>query len=399
MSLRAGKRILIVVPPLAGHVNPTLAIGRALQDAGHDVVWVGCGQRVLALLPADLPLIPLDNLMTDGINEAWMQKAQRVSGLESFQFFYQDFMIPLAEAMLPGVEAAMKDYKPDLVLCDQQALAGALAARRLGVPWATLATTSAAVFNPIVQFPKVKEWMVEILGEVQDKYGLERWERPDLSPQLVLILSTHELVGWDKDVPESFQFIGPSLRTSQDIPHLDFPWHALKKDTKKIYLSLGTINADRSRKFYQKVKEAFADKPVQLIISAPPEVLGEIPENFIVQRVIPQLELLSKVDAVIFHGGHNTFCESLFHGVPAVVAPIKDDQPVIAEQLVRSGAGLRVHFERVKSADLWATTQRILDEPSFREAAQRLAQTLKNSGGSQLAAKHILTLAAMEQRI
>lgn len=398
MSEFLPKRILLVVPPLAGHVNPTLAIGRALRAQGHEIAWVGCGTRVRALLPGDLPLIPLEDLGIDEINEAWMAKAQRVSGLESFQFFYQDFLIPLADAMLPGVEAAMKTFQPDVVLCDQQALAGALAARRLNIPWATLATTSAAVFNPIVQFPKVKEWMVDILGQIQEKYGLERWERPDLSPDLVLILSTLELVGSDKEVLESFQFIGPSLRAAQDIADVSFPWKDLHAEHKKIYLSLGTINADRSQKFYQKVKEAFGGKAVQVIISAPPEMLGEIPENFIVQKVIPQLELLPKVDAVIFHGGHNTFCEALFHGVPAVVAPIKDDQPVIAEQLVRSGAGLRVHFERVKSADLWSTTQRVLEEPSFRDAARRISQTLKNSGGSELAAKHLLSLTAVEQR-
>ncbi len=392
------KRVLFVVPPLAGHVNPTLAIGRHLRDSGHEVAWVGCGIRVRALLPQDLPLIPLDDLGIETINEAWMQKAQRVSGLESFQFFYQDFLVPLAEAMLPGVEKAMKDFAPDVVLCDQQALAGALAARRLGLRWATLATTSAAVFNPIVQFPKVKEWMVELLGQVQDKYGLERWERPDLSSELVLILSTHELVGEDKEIPESFRFIGPSLRSAQDIAEIPFPWGELSTDKKKVYLSLGTINAERSEKFYKKVKEAFADKPIQLIVSAPPEMLGDVPDNFIVQKVIPQLEILPKVDAVIFHGGHNTFCETLFHGVPAVVAPIKDDQPVIADQLVRSGAGLRVHFERVKSSDLWSTTSRVLEEPEFREAAQRISKTLRNSGGHLLAAKHLLSLTEETKR-
>jgi MGT family glycosyltransferase len=391
-------KILFVVPPLAGHVNPTLAIGRSLMEQGHEVAWIGCGTRVRALLPSDLPLIPLHDLGIESINEAWMQKAQRVSGLESFQFFYQDFLIPLADAMLAGVEEGFASFRPDVVLCDQQALAGALAARRMNIPWATLATTPAAVFNPIAQFPKVKEWMVEILGQIQDKYGLERWERPDLSRDRVLVLSTHELVGEGVEVPESFQFIGPSLRRPEDISAIDFPWPELENDVKKIYLSLGTINADRSKKFYAKVKEAFADKPVQLIISAPPEMLGDIPSNFIVRRSIPQLELLPKVDAVIFHGGHNTFTETLYHGVPAVVAPIKDDQPMIAEQLVRSGAGLRVHFERVKSADLWKATERVLVEPEFREAARRIARTLKNCGGSHLAAQHLLTMAAQGKR-
>ncbi|MBC7530972.1 MAG: glycosyltransferase [Oligoflexus sp.] len=393
--MSSSTRYLIVVPPLAGHVNPTFAIGRALIEAGHEVAWVGCGVRVRALLPQDLTLIPLDNSGISEVNEAWLARAQSVSGLESFQFFYEDFLVPLAHAMLPGVTAAIESFKPDVILCDQQALGGAIAARMAGIRWATLATTSAAVFNPIVQFPKVKEWMVEILGKVQDAYGLERWERPDLSPKLVLILSTHELVGTDKEVPEHFQFVGPSLRDEGDL--VPFPWHELHKSHKKVYLSLGTINADRSAKFYEKVKQAFSGKDLQVIISAPPEMLGDVPSNFIVQKMIPQLELLKNVDAVIFHGGHNTFCETLVNGIPSIVAPIKDDQPVIAEQLVRSGAGLRLHFERFKSADLYAATQRILEEPQFKAAARRVQQTLKESGGSRLAAEHLIKLSKAQE--
>jgi len=386
----AATRYLIVVPPLAGHVNPTLAIGRALIAAGNEVAWVGCGVRVRALLPRDLQLIPLDDDQIVDVNAEWLRRAQSVSGLESFKFFYEEFLVPLAHAMVPGVRAAVASFKPDVMLCDQQALAGSVVARLEHIPWATLATTSAAVFNPIVQFPKVKEWMVEMLGRVQDVYDLPRWERPDLSPALVLILSTHELVGLDKDVPHNFQFVGPSLREEGEI--VPFPWHDLQESRKKVYLSLGTINADRSANFYAKVKQAFADKDIQLIISAPPEMLGDIPANFIVQKMIPQLELLKSVDAVIFHGGHNTFCETLMQGLPAVVAPIKDDQPVIAEQLVRSGAGLRLHFERMKSADLYAATQRVLEEPEFKAAARRVQKTLIASGGSQKAAEYLMGL-------
>lgn len=372
---------MLVVPPLAGHINPSIAIGRGLRAAGHEVTWVGCGRRVRMLLPHDLPLIPIQETAAEDVNETWMAKAQKVTGLESFQFFYEEFLIPLTDAMMPGVLKAIEQFRPDFILCDQQALAGALAARLQHIPWATLATTSAAVFNPIVQMPKVKEWMIETLGRVQDRYGLERWERPDLSADLVLILSVRELIAPGEVIPGHFHFIGPSLREENNAD--DFPWHLLDPVRPKVYLSLGTVNAERSQKFYSKVKEAFAEQDLQMILSAPADMLGTLPSNFVVQRFVPQLALLKKVDAVIFHGGHNTFCETLMQGLPAVVAPIKDDQPVIAEQLVRCGAGLRVHFDRVKSRDLAAVVQRILTEPQFRLAAQRMQNILRASGGAQ----------------
>ncbi len=387
-------RFLYVVPPLAGHVNPSVAIGRTLKQAGHEVAWVGCGQRLRPLLADDLTLIPIAGL--DQVNESWMAKAQRVMGLESFQFFYQEFLVPLADAMMPGVLQAIDEFQPDLILCDQQALAGALAARRCGIPWVTVATTSAAVFHPIAQLPKVKEWMIEILGQVQDRYQLQRWERPDLSDRLVLILSVRDLIAPEEEIPDHYQFVGPTIR--EDGTDTDFPWQNLRKDQQKIYLSLGTINAERSVKFYSKVKEAFAGQDLQVIVSAPPAMLGDIPSNFIVQKFVPQIQVLKEVDAVIFHGGHNTFCETLLYGLPALVAPIKDDQPVIAEQLVRSGAGLRIHFDRVKSADLASLARRVLDEPQFKVAAQRMQKILQKSSGSQGVLQHLNAL-VMERRM
>jgi UDP:flavonoid glycosyltransferase YjiC (YdhE family) len=50
------------------------------------------------------------------------------------------------------------------------------------------------------------------------------------------------------------------------------------------------------------------------------------------------------MSAVVCHGGHNTVCEAVAHGVPLVVTPIRDDQPIIARQVADAGAGIRLHF-------------------------------------------------------
>lgn len=388
-------RFLFVVPPLAGHVNPTIAVGRALLAEGHEVAWAGCGTAVRALLPADLKLIAVSGQVATRVSEAWKSRAHTVFGLESFKFFIEEFLIPLAHAMVPGVRAALDEFKPDLVICDQQALAGMIAARLHSLPWVTFATTSASVFNPIERFPKVKEWLYGEFGRLQDAYALERLENPDLSKELVIIFTDRALVHTDGPVPKHYQFVGPSIR-SETIPD-DFPWESLDNVRRKVYLSLGTLNAERSVRFYEKVKEAFGGKDLQLILSAPPEMLGEIPENFVVRRRVPQLELLKRVDAVIFHGGHNTFCEALFNGLPLVVAPIKDDQPLVADQVVRSGAGLRVHFDRVKSVDLYNVTRRVLDEPAFRQAARQAQKSLQAHGGA-LEARRLLVSVQRGQR-
>jgi UDP:flavonoid glycosyltransferase YjiC (YdhE family) len=92
------------------------------------------------------------------------------------------------------------------------------------------------------------------------------------------------------------------------------------------------------------------------------------------------------VQAVVCHGGHNTVCEALAHALPLVVLPIKDDQPVVAQQVVDSGAGLRLKFGRVCPDELREAVRRVLEEPSFREAAARIQRSFTAAGGASRAA-------------
>ena len=131
-----------------------------------------------------------------------------------------------------------------------------------------------------------------------------------------------------------------------------------------------TVNAERERTLYPRVIEALADLPVQVIASAPEGAFHGAPDHWITRTRVPQLQLLARVDAVFCHGGHNTTVEALAYGLPMIIAPIRDDQPVIAEQVKAVGAGIRVHFSRAKPARLRAAVEAALYEPHYRNAAR-----------------------------
>jgi UDP:flavonoid glycosyltransferase YjiC (YdhE family) len=76
-----------------------------------------------------------------------------------------------------------------------------------------------------------------------------------------------------------------------------------------------------------------------------------------------------------------------------VVAPIRDDQPVVADQVVAAGAGVRVRFGRVRPAELAEAVRAVLDDPSYREAAVRLQESFQEAGGSTRAADELEKLA------
>ena len=120
---------------------------------------------------------------------------------------------------------------------------------------------------------------------------------------------------------------------------------------------------------------------------------GEDDKDVLIVPSVPQLPLLERVDAVVCHAGHNTVCEALWHGVPLVVAPIRDDQPVVAGQVVAAGAGIRVRFGRVTAPKLGAAIDAVLHEPGYRFAADRIRTAFRAAGGASAAATHLEQLA------
>src|SRR4029453_7236472 len=134
------SRFLFVVPPMAGHVTPTLAVGRELAARGHEVAWAGPEEVVAELMPREATFLPVP--LAPGVRDHIAARADDLRGAAALKHLVGEFLVPLASCMVPGVEAAVERFRPDVLVVDQQALAGVAVALARGLPWATSATTS-----------------------------------------------------------------------------------------------------------------------------------------------------------------------------------------------------------------------------------------------------------------
>lgn len=381
------SRFLFVVPPLVGHVNPTVGVAAELVARGHRVAWV-CPDPELVerLAGAGAPVFGCGGAVRG-------ERPAELRGPEALRFLWEWYLLPLAEAMAPGVRAAAEEFRPDVVVADQQAFAGAFTAERLGLPWATSATTSAEFTDPLAGLPKVREWVDERLAGLRASLGdPSRTADPRFSPYLVLAFSAAELAGAAAGV----RWVGPSITARPEAP--GFPWEWLDPGRATVLVSLGTANTDAGGRFLDVCRTALRERAdrVQALIVDPGGTLGAsgADKDVLVVPSVPQLALLERgVDAVVSHAGHNTVCEALWHGVPLVVAPIRDDQPVVAGQVVEAGAGVRVRFGRVAAPGLGAALDAVLHEPGYRAAAERIGAALRAAGGAPAAADHLQELA------
>ncbi len=382
-------RFLIVVPPLTGHILPTVAVAEALAARGHEVAWAGNSAYLAGVLPPGRTVFAVDDEFP---GEPLADRLVRWRGLRAataFRFFWEDFLIPLAHSMVPGVRAAVDAFAPDVLLTDQQALAGALVARERGLPWATSATTTAELTGQYETMPKLGEWAQEQMARFQTDHGVVAPVDLRFSDQLLLAFSSLELLAPPEPPGEHIAFVGPAIG-GRGAP-VPFAWDWLDPDRRHVLVSLGTVNQDSGERFFAVAAEAFAAlaDSVQAVFVLPPDAAPALPSNVLAAARVPQLELLPHLHAVVFHGGHNTMCEALAHGLPLVVAPIRDDQPANASQITDAHAGVRVKFGRVTVDELREAVTAVLDDPSYAAGAARIRDSFETAGGATAAATRL----------
>jgi MGT family glycosyltransferase len=385
------SRILFVVPPLTGHINPTVAVGAELAARGHDVAWAGQPAMLRSLLPGGAQIFPvIGDAFEPGLADVRDHHHHRPPphGPAAMRFVWEDLIMPLAHEMLPGVAGAIARFVPHIVVADQQAIAGAVAARQAGTVWVTSATTPGELLRPLAEMQGVEAWVRDQMGAFQLACGISDPADLRFSDRLVLVFTTAALMGDTRRFGAQYVFTGPVLAPRPD-RESSFPWEWLDPARQHLLVTLGTLSGPAWPRFFRTVIEALADLggELQAVVAAPP---GEqAPPHILFAGRVPQLALLPYMAAVVCHGGQNTVSEALSYGLPLVVTPIRDDQPIIAQQVADAGAGVGLRIDRLGATELRDAVRAVLDDPSYRAAARVVRDSFAAAGGARAAADHL----------
>ncbi|MCR6485846.1 glycosyltransferase [Amycolatopsis sp. OK19-0408] len=366
-------RFLLVVPPLAGHVAPLLRVAAELSARGHAVAWCGPAPEVSTLVAG--------RVFPAGESAPFAPELRpaELRGFAALKYLWESYLVPLADAMAPGVQAAVDAFAPDVVVADQQAMAGALVAARCGLPWATSASTSTELADPLGALPKIASWVTDLQAGLRARHGVLLGDLR-FSPHLVLAFTTRALAG-DARLAAPVSYVGPAL------PAGSGDWSGAD-GRPLVVVTLGTSNASAGARFLAESVDALAGLPaVQGLVVDPAGDL--ISESVGLARRIPQVAVFARASVVVCHGGHNTVCEALAAGVPLVVAPIRDDQSMLAQQVVAASAGVRLRFDRAKAADIRTAIEAA---PAYAPGAARIRESFTAAGGVAEAATRLESL-------
>jgi len=94
----------------------------------------------------------------------------------------------------------------------------------------------------------------------------------------------------------------------------------------------------------------------------------------------------------VTHAGHGTVIKALAAGVPVVALPLGRDQLDNAARVAHHGAGLRLKA-KASSGRIAGAVKRVLEEPSFRANAERLAAAIAVETAEDRAAAELEGLA------
>jgi zeaxanthin glucosyltransferase len=380
-------RFLFVVVPIVARLWPAVAIGESLAAMGHDVAWCGPETDLRPLVGPDPVIYPTGKRGYRAFHEV---------GMAAMRELWDEYLVPLNRFILKPVDLAVAAYQPDVVVADQYAVAGALAAIRHAVPWASLCA-SVIDLAPPAEYLEVRDSVHTGLARVREAAGLPADGSLDLlfSPHLMIVTTSRALTG-AAQMPGNCALVGAVLGPRRTDPGFD--WQRWDPDRRHLLVTVGTLSAHLVRDFLARMMAALRPlaSRVQVVLNVAAEFVSDPPPYVLVAPRIPMLELMPCLDAVVCQAGQSTVNEALVHGVPLVLAPIRWEQ-IVADQVVRAGAGIEVSFSHASPAELTAAITAVLDEPDYRAHAHRISEEYSAAGGATGAAARLVELATGRQ--
>jgi UDP:flavonoid glycosyltransferase YjiC (YdhE family) len=258
---------------------------------------------------------------------------------------FRGFAGRLARERADEVQALCGEWRPDIVVCDETDFGAMLVAERLGLAYASVFTTAPG-FIP---------------SEL----------RAALRAHLVLSPFPPSLR--DPGPAHCFRTLAGAVERAGGPP--------------TVYFTLGTVFNLESGDLFARVLAGLADLEVDVVATVgrqiDPEELGPQPERIRVERYLTHSAVLPRCDAVVSHGGSGTVLGALAHGLPSVLLPMGADQPWNAARCEELGVALVLDAVRATPDDVREAVSTVLEDSSYRTAAERLRDEIRALPGPE----------------
>jgi MGT family glycosyltransferase len=424
---KPGKTIALFPEAAFGPALNSVGIGQALEKLGHRVVFLsdpgfldvyrGYGFEAHPVnLSAPLPPEEMARFWVDFINGHVPNF--RKTPYEQIDNYVKDCWAMIvetakwAEKDLPGV---LDRVRPDVVCVDNVILFPAIKryAREFAKPWVRIISCSEnEIEDPEIPphlsgcgatdrkcHARYRRRFNEVIKPIHDEFNAfltSLGERAypagqffEASPHMNLLLypSAVKFKRRHRLPARQFQYLEGCVRTEAAYAVPEFK---ANRDKPLLYVSFGSLGAGDTE-LLKRLIAALGRLPVRALVNVGDylDQYAEVPPNVIVDRWFPQPSVIPQVDAVIHHGGNNSFTECLYFGKPALIMPYVWDGHDNATRVQETGHGLKLDRYGWTDGALEASILALLTDAKMKAKLRRTSQAMRARHGPTRAARAI----------
>ena len=415
-------RILITTWSFPGHINPTVALARALAERGHEIAF-STGERARPVIERQgFSFYALQHLNEEKVYATVFSPISR--SMLSRASVLKEWLLATLPDQVKDQQFVLADWKPDVVVCDVSMWGIPLVLHELtGVPCMICSFAPGCMIpSPNmppwgIGLPSPHNWTTRLLcqaanlltersvagfrrtgNEMRARFGLPALTVPIHeylgTMPLYLVPSVPELDYNRRDLPPSVHYIGPLIWNDTKRAGSSEWLATLSRDRPWVHVTEGTMHVYKPF-LLQAAARGLANLPMEVIMTTgggrDPQALGmgTLAPNVRLEPWIAHTELFPHTDVVITTGGAGTILTALEAGIPLLIVPTEWDKADNAQRVVEAGAAIRISPGRCSPKRLRQAVERLLADHSYRENAKRLAQILKGLNGPRKAAELI----------
>ncbi|GCE16312.1 glycosyltransferase [Dictyobacter kobayashii] len=412
-------QITIIAGGSRGDVQPYVALGKGLKDAGHAVRILssdnfhdlvtdygldffttgGSSQAVAQSLQAHLAqgnMLKILSQMSQASRTQAIQAAEKgliacqgsdlilggLSGLFSGQALSEKLGIPLLLAylvpftptsMFPGALTPLPQSpltrwlnKPSHLLTQQ-------------TMWQSFRSADNKARTEVLHIPSASFW-----GPFS---SLKRQKRPVLygySPQVLPHPSD-----WDASQHVTgYWFLEPPAGWEPPVDLVQF----LQSGPPPIYIGFGSMSNSEPEEVADMVLRALARTGQRGVLYAGWGGLKkeQLPETVFMTGSVPHSWLFPRMAAIVHHGGVGTTAAGLAAGVPSIITPFFADQPFWGRRVYELGVGPKpIAHRRLTVDNLTQAIERVVSDAEMRKKAASLGERIRAEDGIAQAVKII----------
>jgi rhamnosyltransferase subunit B len=419
-------RVVLATFGSLGDLHPYIALGRALQQRGHDPVLatmdryreavLATGLRFAPVSPPEDAFPPMGELMPR-LFDPWRGP---------------EYM--LRKLVMPYVREAHADLSricnaSDVLVTHPLAVTGPLIVGQTGMPWAStmlspmslLSSHDPSLFPPMPWLYKLRRFGV---GPYRRVFALFRllchpWEAPlralradlglppsdtlatfegQFSPALNLALFPELLAARQTDWPANTHACGFARYDGQApdpaiTARLQRFLDAGGPQDAPLVFALGSSAVMIAGDFWQHAIAA-ARKLGRRAILITAQADRDIDERIAEFAYLPYSLVFPHAAAIVHQAGIGTLSQALTAGRPQLIVPVAFDQPDNALRTARLGVSRTLPFRQVSAERLVRELQSLLENPEYLLQAAQIAPGVSAQDGAAEAARLIETLGA-----